>query len=185
MKCEHPSAELLLRRLDAEVPPDELAALDEHMADCGECKQQYDKLRAVSVAIGEYSAGLLEPPPAGQRRTLVAAIDGRAAARRKSTYATLAVAASVILTAAAVFLMPKGPAPEPPAADVAAGAFVALPYSTVNLSAEGAVVLQVEVPRSAVALAGMPVNNGPADGRVKAEVLVGADGLARAIRFLN
>jgi hypothetical protein len=64
-------------------------------------------------------------------------------------------------------------------------AFIALPYSDDSLSSEGAVVLQVELPRSAAALAGMPVNYSSGNPRVKAEVVVGADGLARAIRFLD
>jgi hypothetical protein len=62
--------------------------------------------------------------------------------------------------------------------------FIALPYSDENLAPEGAVVLQVELPRAALLLAGMPVNDAPG-GRVRAEVLVGADGLARGIRFIE
>ena len=185
MKCEHPSSELLLRRLDAELSPDEAAAVDTHISDCAECREQIDAFRALSSAIDGYSSALLEPPPDGQRRDLVAAMDGRKLAKRRSAYAVLAVAASVILTAAVAFLMPKNPESPVPAPNIASDSFIALPYSTVSLSAEGGVVLQVEVPRSAVALAGMPVSNGPADGKVKAEVLVGADGLARGIRFLN
>ncbi len=46
-------------------------------------------------------------------------------------------------------------------------------------------MVRMELPRSAMANFGLPVNMDRADQRVKADVLVGADGLARAIRFVQ
>jgi hypothetical protein len=46
-------------------------------------------------------------------------------------------------------------------------------------------IVRVELPRSAMANFGLPVNIDRADQRVKADVIVGADGLARAIRFVQ
>jgi hypothetical protein len=46
-------------------------------------------------------------------------------------------------------------------------------------------MVRVELPRSAMANFGLPVNMDRADQRVKADVLLGADGLARAIRFVQ
>lgn len=46
-------------------------------------------------------------------------------------------------------------------------------------------MVRVELPRSAMAGFGLPVNMDRADQRVKADVLMGADGLARAIRFVQ
>ena len=51
-------------------------------------------------------------------------------------------------------------------------------------SEEGHLV-RVELPRSALASFGLPVNAEAADGRVKADVLMGQDGIARAIRFVR
>jgi hypothetical protein len=99
--------------------------------------------------------------------------------------AMIAAAAALILATGIGLLVSRPPRMPARAPQMAADAFIDLPYSDENLSGEGAVVLQVELPRSAVALAGIPVSDGAADGRVKAEVLVGADGLARAIRFRN
>jgi len=45
--------------------------------------------------------------------------------------------------------------------------------------------VRVELPRSALASFGMPVGAEPAGGRVKADVLLGEDGVARAIRFIR
>jgi anti-sigma factor RsiW len=162
-----------------------LSELDGHLATCAECRGHLAKLRAISGGIEAVAAGLVEQPPAGQRRALLAAMERRAGSRVKSAYRALAIAASVVLAIGISFINSR-PVKRPAAlTQMAADGFIALPYSDESLSGEGAVVMQVEVPRSAQALAGMPVSDGPADGRVKAEVLVGADGLARAIRFLN
>ena len=46
-------------------------------------------------------------------------------------------------------------------------------------------LVRVELPRSALASFGLPVNAESAGGRVKADVLLGEDGTARAIRFIR
>ena len=50
---------------------------------------------------------------------------------------------------------------------------------------EGAQVVRVELPRYAMARFGLPVNMERYDERVKADVWLGTDGLARAIRFVQ
>lgn len=56
--------------------------------------------------------------------------------------------------------------------------------SPMNLQ-DGGQVLRIELPRSALARFGLPVNLNRAYERVKADVLVGTDGQARAIRFVQ
>ena len=51
--------------------------------------------------------------------------------------------------------------------------------------AEEGHLVRVELPRSALASFGLPVNAEAAEGRVKADVLMGQDGVARAIRFVR
>lgn len=64
--------------------------------------------------------------------------------------------------------------------------FFALPQSnTLAQSDGGGHLMRVELPRSALATLGLPVNPERADERVKADVLIGDDGLARAIRFVR
>ena len=186
MNGDHLTSELLLRRLDAELPPEAQPAVDAHLAACAECSARYAKLGAVSGAIEDFSAGLSDPQPAGmRRRAFVEALERRPAVISKSAVSALAIAACLILAAGISLMVSKPHARPMSPAQIATDSFIALPYSDEDLSSEGAVVLQVELPRSAVALAGIPVGDGPSDGRVKAEVMVGADGLARAIRFLN
>ncbi len=63
--------------------------------------------------------------------------------------------------------------------------FFPINYGTTPNLQEGGQLLRVELPRAAVARFGLPVNMDRADERVKADVLVGADGLAQAIRFIH
>jgi hypothetical protein len=63
--------------------------------------------------------------------------------------------------------------------------FLPLSYaSPVNLQ-DGGQLVRVEMPRSAMVSFGLPVNMERYGERVKADVLVSADGLARAIRFVQ
>ena len=62
--------------------------------------------------------------------------------------------------------------------------FIPLTYGYTDVGADAQMV-RVELPRSAMASFGLPVNMDRADQRVKADVLLSADGLARAIRFVQ
>lgn len=188
MSREHPTTDLLLQRLDRELSAAQQAALDCHLAECAGCRAQLQTLRALSAGIDRYSADLSETTPGGQRRALVAAMEGntrRADPASRKIVAALAMAASVILAVGISFTSHQpvqSPATVPHAAD---NNFIALPGANDSLSMEGTVVMQVDVPRDAVSLSGIPAAEGAGSGLVKAEVVVGADGMARAIRFLN
>lgn len=52
-------------------------------------------------------------------------------------------------------------------------------------SMESAQIVRVELPRSALISFGLPMNMERADERIKADVVLGNDGLARAIRFVR
>ena len=62
--------------------------------------------------------------------------------------------------------------------------FIPLTYGDPDVGSDAQMV-RVELPRSAMARFGLPVNMDRSDQRVKADVLLGADGLARAIRFVQ
>ena len=63
--------------------------------------------------------------------------------------------------------------------------FIPIGYSNASNVQEGGQVMRLELPRYAMARFGVPVNVDRYDERVKADVWVGADGLARAIRFVQ
>jgi hypothetical protein len=62
--------------------------------------------------------------------------------------------------------------------------FIPLMQGAHYAQAEGGHLVRVELPRSALASFGLPVNT-ESGGRVKADVWLGDDGLARAIRFVR
>jgi len=144
--------------------------------------------RPLPLPNGHGSDSASEPRPSGSGCHSYFLTGAKPAPQPRRTVAAvlLACAAAVLLAIGIWRAIPRPAAPATPPGSAALGnGFIALPYSDENLSQEGAVVLEVEVPRSALLLAGMPAGDGQSKGRVKAEVMVGADGLARAIRFVN
>jgi hypothetical protein len=65
-----------------------------------------------------------------------------------------------------------------------AGAFVMLPYAQSDVPLEQPVVVRVSISVSALSVMGVPSLAG-ANERVNAELLVGQDGVARAVRFVQ
>jgi len=63
--------------------------------------------------------------------------------------------------------------------------FIPIGYANPASVQDGGQLVRIEMPRSAMARFGLPVNMDRFDERVKADVLVGVDGLARAIRFVQ
>jgi len=68
--------------------------------------------------------------------------------------------------------------------EVATG-FLPVGYARPMAFQDGGQLVRVELPRSAMASFGLPVNLARANERVKADVLVGSDGQGRAIRFVQ
>ncbi|MET0649877.1 MAG: hypothetical protein ABW208_24980 [Pyrinomonadaceae bacterium] len=71
------------------------------------------------------------------------------------------------------------------AAEEVATEFIPLMQAGPYTQAEEGHLVRVELPRSALASFGLPVNAEAPAGRVKADVLLGQDGVARAIRFVR
>ncbi len=63
--------------------------------------------------------------------------------------------------------------------------FIALPPGDNAYPLGEGMVVRVELPRSAPALVGLPLGGGDLSGTVTADVVLGQDGVARAIRFVQ
>jgi len=63
--------------------------------------------------------------------------------------------------------------------------FIPLSYMSAANLQDGGQIVRVELPRSALAKFGLPVNMDRYNEKVKADVLFGVDGLAHAIRFVQ
>jgi hypothetical protein len=71
------------------------------------------------------------------------------------------------------------------AGEAGAGDFIPLPNADRLPQDEDLNVVRVEVPRSAMIALGYSVPEDRAAERVRADVVMGSDGLARAVRFLD
>ena len=118
------------------------------------------------------------------------------ARRRRTRVAVYAIAAALVLAISIpTWRMAVRPAPVPPAQAAsrvepsigeAATDFLPLVYGSVPIS-DGQIV-RMEVPRTALAsfgLASIDSQEGASSATVLADVLVGVDGLARAVRFVR
>ena len=63
--------------------------------------------------------------------------------------------------------------------------FMSLGYMNPALLQDGGQIVRVELPRSALVNFGLPVNMNRYNEKVKADILLGVDGLAHAIRFVK
>lgn len=63
--------------------------------------------------------------------------------------------------------------------------FIPLSYMNAANLQDGGQIVRVQLPRSALANFGLPVNMDRYNEKVKADVLLGADGMAHAIRFVQ
>jgi hypothetical protein len=123
---------------------------------------------------------------------LVAEVRSRAAARRRSYFLTLATAASLVLVVSASIWWMRAAVPFSPvfgstvASREVVTDFLPLPFSSVPTSTTH--VVRLEVPRSALASFGLgsfEAVDPSASTTVLADVLIGDDGLARAVRFVR
>jgi len=63
------------------------------------------------------------------------------------------------------------------------GRFIALPYAESGVPLEQGVVIRLDLPSAALIQFGVPPSLRPHTQRVRAEFLIGQDGMARAVRF--
>jgi hypothetical protein len=173
-----------------------------HLSECPLCGQQQKiaaGLRALAAVERQREA------PAAVEASLVAEfrkwaqhgrpvrLPRRAAAWRMR--ALLAAAAGLVLMASALWRVPGRPAPLPAAAvpaavaadsdDEDAGGFIPLPNAEGLGPNDDINVVSVEVPRSAILAAGVPLGDERPSEMIEADVMLGPDGLARAIRVAN
>jgi hypothetical protein len=103
-----------------------------------------------------------------------------------------AAAASIALL---VWVRSESPKPVPapavavhavaPVAEEETDGFYPLPEAEALPAVENAMVVRVQLPVSSLQLMGVPVNEDSADLSVQADLLLGQDGLARAVRLVE
>jgi ferric-dicitrate binding protein FerR (iron transport regulator) len=154
--------------------------------------KQDPELSAALRALSEDDVKLTASPDVEKR--LLTEVRAISRARRRRTWLGLSSVAAVLLLGIALYAWRIGdrqtsdtvlspPAPEQEIAEVATE-FLPLPYSHVPMNTGSTV--RIEVPATALVSFGLaPTDFREGDGKVQADVLIGEDGLARAIRFVR
>ena len=178
MKCEEGRMRLTeLARTGAEAGP-EMAA---HLAMCAGCSRFLEGQLALGAALARIA---VENAAADVPECVEARIFAELAPPRR--WQTLAAAALAASLAAAVFVA-RGPVPAPPVGSgrAAAEPFVEIPFVVPLAPYERAEVQRMDVPVAALIAAGFEVHLPDTAGTVKADVLVGQDGRAHALRLIS
>ena len=150
------------------------------------------ELRAALRALSEDDGRLRASPDVEKR--LLREVRAISQARRHRTWLAVSSVAAVLVLAIALYTWRIGnknssdavqspSAPEEATAEVATD-FLPLPYYHVPMNTGSTV--RIEVPAETLVSFGLaPTDFRERDGKVQADVLVGEDGLARAVRFVR
>jgi anti-sigma factor RsiW len=153
-----------------------------HLQSCPSCAALAERHRAMSVALRRLAHDRAVPATNGrQLQTLLASFDAATSRpRRTRVSVTLSLAASVLIVVG-LCVGWKSDVPPHPASPIAAAttappinvhtAFVVLPGARALPRLESGAVIRVNLPAP--------------DGSIEADVLVGQDGLVRAVRLLE
>ncbi len=107
----------------------------------------------------------------------------RARHPRKTPIWIYAAAACVLVLLGLSFIYQRRTAPAPHDFVYNASGFIALPYSQSGVPLESVVVIRVQITPSQLSSMGVAVPAAASTAKVKADVLVGQDGVARAVRL--
>jgi anti-sigma factor RsiW len=182
-----------------DVAGPEPAEFDAHLAACPSCAARYAAADAVVPGLRLLAGEMkrVSAPPRVEAQ-LVRAYRERYSQRVPPVAEVRrwwAAAAAVLLAAGALWIgvrpprSPLGvtnfPAPAVAGVEPDDAAFVPLPNAAGAAQDDDVDLVRVELPRSAITALGIPASDDSDAESVEAEVLVGPDGMARAVRFLN
>lgn len=195
---DHLSEDLLVRALDDELPRGEVIEIELHLSRCEECRRRHQELRSLSAHIESAVAGFVPEDMGEQRARLVQTLDERERGSAlpgkqrllRSFGWGMAIAATLTI---GILLAPRwnhgtatgGVVTRQMQAngsfDIDGETFIALPYSNPDLPVAASHIVQMQVPVSSLAEAGIvfePISNrvSAPDGSVLADVLLGVDG---------
>lgn len=203
---KHLSNERLVRLLDDELTGEETVSSQNHLADCEPCRERFRELRHVSNHFDSFVSSLHPAHSLWERQQLAQAMDrieNKTQVVRQGWPTGrigwgLAVAAGLVLGALS---LPRWRTAEHAAStgtgsfqmasafEVDGETFIALPYSNPDLPTNATHIVQMQVPVSSLAEAGIdlePLGTRIAapDRAVLADVLLGLDGQPLGVHVL-
>jgi anti-sigma factor RsiW len=185
-----------------------------HAESCADCARLMTQIESLDAGLRALAASSRRQAPAGVEAQLMAEFRRQKMARARSgvrrQIAALSTAAAALLAVGFTLhhfaVHQTNPAPpvahsfSAPASPASANAqnsanwidtddseyasFVPLPYADDPSALDDGTVVRVEMPRAALASFGLPVAAMESDGRVRADLIVSADGTPQAIRLV-
>lgn len=208
---DHLDDDLLVRSIDDELSGSETVLVAAHLASCEHCRQKHQQLHSLSAGLESQIAALVPEvrPDAwiGERNGLAHALELRENAARRpaaprilprlgwgmAMAATLAIGIMLAPQWKQHFVLGHSAAPQGQSStsfEFDGETFVALPYSNPDLPLMAPHIVQMQVPVSSLADAGIvlePVSGevSAADRSVLADVLLGIDGQPLGVHVLS
>jgi anti-sigma factor RsiW len=165
----------LMLAADRELDPKQAAWLEGHVKSCAACQAEQTRFQELDWALGGYSAFREQVAPvAAPRRGIQAMV-------RRSLAIVAALAALFWLGA----ILIHRPVPQASPAMAIDESFVPIPYVQPLDRYEIATVLQMDVSVAALISVGYKLDMSDPTAVVKADVLVGEDGRAHAVRLVS
>jgi anti-sigma factor RsiW len=175
-----------------------------HLAECPNCAARMSRHRELEAGFRAVAAGFrrVEAPPCVEARLLSAfrrqtGNEYRAPSRRWIPAVTWAAAFAAMFALAALLVRERQPEVARPVAphsvelailqpQADSDGFIPLPNAAGVAADEDDVnLVRVELPRSAMIALGLDVGADRAEEMVEADVMLGSNGMARAVRFLD
>jgi len=194
MTCRELKFDLIDFARGVALDPSRAAAVERHLRDCAPCSAIVGRQRDITASLRrlakEQRALALDP---ARLNSLVAAVGRRRGRSRRATIAVgLSLAASILIVVSLSVGVTREP-PTPGSSQAVAAtlapptgaetAFVVLPGADALPRLESGRVIRIEIPESELTAVGLW--SPPHAGVVQADVLVGQDGLARAVRLVK
>lgn len=196
---DHPSEAMLVLALDNELDRHEAAAIREHLDACATCRKAFEEFRRLSEQIVDYHQSI-RPRRSAQRHflpyfaaaaALLVATSGwywtRSNRPAPQQHQVVAVEAPTMVNMPATPVVQHARHRRHYTRTVAARtpSFLALPFSDSALPLTEATIVRARIPIEELRLTGLTVEPAPKGASVEADVLLGIDGLPRAIRFVQ
>jgi hypothetical protein len=176
--------DLLALFVDDELAAGESKWLRGHLETCAECRALVAGFVEIDSELTGWGRqlGLQNPPPAGAREQLAEKmLPSQRAAVRWMPVAAAAIAAALVVAVMTPHKEPPAPKSAPNPSDAR---FIEIPYLTPPDPRENATIVRMNIRVATLIAVGYRVTADP-DTIVPADVLVGEDGRAHAVRVLS